>query len=44
MYSKVKRQAWGLPLLKSHKVTYAGVDPYNFYFDRSSADNVLPVG
>lgn len=25
------------------KPSYAGVDPYNFYIDRSSADNVLPV-
>lgn len=23
--------------------THAGVDPYNYYIDRSSADNVLPV-
>ena len=22
---------------------YAGMDPYNFYIDRNSADNVLPV-
>jgi ABC-2 type transport system permease protein len=25
------------------KPIYAGVDPYNFYIDRNSADNVLPV-
>ena len=25
------------------KPLYAGVDPYNFYIDRDSADNVLPV-
>jgi ABC-2 type transport system permease protein len=25
------------------KPKYAGVDPYNFYIDRNSADNVLPV-
>jgi hypothetical protein len=25
------------------KPTHAGVDPYNFYIDRNSADNVVPV-
>ncbi len=25
------------------KPAHACVDPYNFYIDRSSADNVLPV-
>jgi aminopeptidase N len=25
------------------KPTYAGVDPYNFYIDRNSSDNVAPV-
>ncbi len=23
--------------------THAGVDPYNYYIDRNSEDNVLPV-
>jgi ABC-2 type transport system permease protein len=32
-----------LKLVTDKKPTYAGVDPYNFYIDRSSADNVLPV-
>ena len=27
----------------SVKPTYAGIDPYNFYIDRSSNDNVAPV-
>jgi aminopeptidase N len=26
------------------KPTFAGVDPYNFYIDRNSGDNVAPVG
>ena len=25
------------------KPTHAGVDPYNFYIDRNSNDNVVPV-
>jgi hypothetical protein len=25
------------------KPTHAGIDPYNFYIDRSSGDNVAPV-
>jgi ABC-2 type transport system permease protein len=32
-----------LQFVTDRKPTYAGVDPYNFYIDRSSADNVLPV-
>ena len=32
-----------LKLVTTRKPTYAGIDPYNFYIDRSSADNVLPV-
>jgi ABC-2 type transport system permease protein len=32
-----------LHFVSDRKPTYAGVDPYNFYIDRSSADNVLPV-
>jgi hypothetical protein len=32
-----------LKLVSDRKPTYAGIDPYNFYIDRSSADNVLPV-
>jgi len=32
-----------LKFVTSRKPAYAGVDPYNFYIDRSSTDNVLPV-
>lgn len=32
-----------LHFVTDRKPTYAGVDPYNFYIDRNSADNVLPV-
>ena len=32
-----------LRFLTDRKPTYAGVDPYNFYIDRNSEDNVLPV-
>ena len=32
-----------LRFVTGKKPTHAGVDPYNFYIDRSSADNVLPV-
>ena len=32
-----------LRFVTGRKPTHAGVDPYNFYIDRSSADNVLPV-
>jgi len=32
-----------LRFVTGRKPTYAGVDPYNFYIDRSSGDNVLPV-
>ncbi len=33
-----------LKFVTEKKPNYAGVDPYNFYIDRNSADNVLPVG
>ncbi|MEX0719442.1 MAG: hypothetical protein WD059_02160 [Balneolaceae bacterium] len=32
-----------LRFISEKKPTYAGIDPYNFYIDRNSADNVLPV-
>ena len=32
-----------LTFVTDRKPTYAGIDPYNFYIDRNSADNVLPV-
>jgi aminopeptidase N len=32
-----------LKFVTDKKPTYAGVDPYNFYIDRNSADNVLAV-
>ena len=32
-----------LKLVTTTKPAYAGIDPYNFYIDRSSVDNVLPV-
>jgi ABC-2 type transport system permease protein len=32
-----------LRFVTDKKPTYAGVDPYNFYIDRNSADNVLAV-
>jgi len=28
----------------AQKPSFAGVDPYNFYIDRNSDDNVAPVG
>ncbi len=32
-----------LKFVTDRKPTHAGVDPYNFYIDRDSADNVVPV-
>jgi aminopeptidase N len=32
-----------LHFVTDRKPTHAGVDPYNFYIDRTSEDNVLPV-
>jgi ABC-2 type transport system permease protein len=32
-----------LKFVSDRKPAYAGVDPYNFYIDKNSADNVLPV-
>jgi hypothetical protein len=32
-----------LRLVTDRKPAYAGIDPYNFYIDRNSTDNVLPV-
>jgi len=32
-----------LRFVTGKRPTYAGIDPYNFYIDRNSADNVLPV-
>ena len=32
-----------LRFVTDRKPTYAGIDPYNFYIDRNSADNVQPV-
>jgi ABC-2 type transport system permease protein len=32
-----------LKFVTEKKPAFAGVDPYNFYIDRNSADNVLPV-
>ncbi|HYR11209.1 MAG TPA: M1 family aminopeptidase, partial [Longimicrobium sp.] len=32
-----------LRFVTDRKPTHAGIDPYNFYIDRNSADNVLPV-
>jgi ABC-2 type transport system permease protein len=32
-----------LRFVTDRKPAYAGIDPYNFYIDRNSADNVLPV-
>jgi hypothetical protein len=33
-----------LRFVTDRKPTHAGVDPYNFYIDRNSDDNVAPVG
>jgi aminopeptidase N len=33
-----------LKFVTDRKPTHAGVDPYNFYIDRNSADNVKAVG
>jgi ABC-2 type transport system permease protein len=35
------RQA--LRFVTARKPTHAGIDPYNFYIDRNSADNVMAV-
>ena len=32
-----------LKFVSDKRPTHVGVDPYNFYIDRNSADNVLPV-
>jgi aminopeptidase N len=32
-----------LKFVTDRKPTHAGVDPYNFYIDRNSADNVVPL-
>lgn len=32
-----------LKFVTDKKPTHAGVDPYNFYIDRNSADNVVPI-
>jgi aminopeptidase N len=32
-----------LRFITDRKPTHAGVDPYNFYIDRNSADNVVPL-
>jgi len=32
-----------LRFVTERKPTYAGIDPYNFYIDRNSGDNVMPV-
>jgi hypothetical protein len=32
-----------LRFVTDRKPTYAGIDPYNFYIDRNSADNVMAV-
>ena len=32
-----------LRFVTNRKPTYAGIDPYNFYIDRNSADNVVAV-
>jgi ABC-2 type transport system permease protein len=32
-----------LRFVTDRKPTHAGIDPYNFYINRNSADNVLPV-
>jgi len=32
-----------LTLHSKQKPAFAGVDPYNFYIDRNSDDNLIPV-
>jgi hypothetical protein len=32
-----------LRFVTDRRPTHAGVDPYNFYIDRNSSDNVVPV-
>ena len=32
-----------LKFVVDSKPTHAGIDPYNFYIDRNSADNLVPV-
>ena len=32
-----------LTFVTDRKPTYAGIDPYNYYIDRNSTDNVLAV-
>ncbi len=37
----VRSGAQVLTFVTDRKPTHAGVDPYNYYIDRNSADNVL---
>ena len=39
----VRSGAQVLAFVTDRKPTHAGIDPYNYYIDRNSADNVLPL-
>ena len=39
----IRSGAQVLTFVTDRKPTHAGVDPYNFYIDRNSGDDVLPV-
>ncbi|HEU4451988.1 MAG TPA: M1 family aminopeptidase, partial [Longimicrobium sp.] len=40
----VRSGAQVLKFVTDRRPTHAGIDPYNYYIDRNSRDNVLPVG
>jgi aminopeptidase N len=40
----IRRGRQVLRFVAARRPTHAGVDPYNFYIDRNSDDNVAPVG
>jgi ABC-2 type transport system permease protein len=40
----IRSGAQVLRFVTDRKPTHAGIDPYNYYIDRNSGDNVLPVG
>ena len=39
----IRSGAQVLTFVTEQKPVFAGIDPRNFYIDRNSADNVLPV-
>ncbi len=39
----IRSGAQVVTFVTDRRPTHAGVDPYNYYIDRNSEDNVLPV-